>query len=234
MTVHRESDRTRPAPFFTGFYQRLVTKFGFLMHRRALTRHHRWTGIVLLLPFLAWSLTGIFFLVRPGYDEAYERVPVRQYDLPTTINLEVDPSWKEIRLFRSVLGDHLIIQDATGWHHLAAGTLEEWPLPDEDDLALLLQDAFQFNPDRYGRVTSVTDNTARTDTGVILNVSWPTLSITQDGRDSRWIDRIYSIHYLEWTGYLITDRILGLSGLALLIYMTYTGALMAFGKKRSS
>ncbi|MCG8414465.1 MAG: hypothetical protein MI746_09635, partial [Pseudomonadales bacterium] len=114
------------------------------MHRRTLTRQHRWIGIVLLLPFLAWSLTGIFFLVRPGYEEAYERIPVRQYELPPTINLEVDPNWTEIRLFRSVLGDHLIIQDATGWHHLAADTLQQWPLPNEEDLARLLEDAFHY------------------------------------------------------------------------------------------
>lgn len=203
------------------------------MHRRTLTRQHRLIGIVLLLPFLAWSLTGIFFLVRPGYDEAYERVPVWQYAMSPSINLSPAPEWKEIRLFRSILGDHLIFQDEAGWHHLDANTLEAWPLPGEHDITRLLEDAFQFNADRYGSLVSVSGNTAHTDTGVELSINWPTLSITQDGRDSRWIDRIYSIHYLEWTGFLITDRILGLGGLALLIYMTYTGGLMAFGKNRS-
>ncbi len=203
------------------------------MQRRTLTRQHRWIGIALLLPFVAWSLTGIFFLVRPGYEEAYERVPVRHYTLPAVVNYQPEPSWTEMRLFRSILGDHLLVRDGARWHHLHADTLQEWPLPDESDLTRLLEDAFQFNPARYGSVSSVSGNQARTDTGVEIKVNWTTLSISQNGRDSRWIDRIYSMHYLEWTGFYITDRILGLGGLALLIYMTYTGALMAFGNSNS-
>lgn len=196
------------------------------MRRQTLTKQHRWIGIVLLLPFVAWSLTGIFFLVRPGYAEAYERVPVWQYSLPASISVAPNPEWKEIRLFRSILGDHLIVQDDSGWLHLHADTLEEWPLPDEEDLSLLLEDAFQFNSDRYGNLVSVSGNTAHTDTGVELNISWPTLSISQDGRDSRWIDKIYQIHYLQWTTISWLDQILGVGGLLLLILMTYTGARM--------
>lgn len=202
------------------------------MNHRIINRRHRWTGIVLLLPFMAWSLTGIFFLVRPGYDEAYERVPVRQYSLPQTLPVPIQPQWQEVRYLRSTLGEHLIVRDENGWQHLHAETAEIWPLPDAEALTQLLQDAFHFNPDRYGQVLSVEGNHAYTDTGVELTINWNTLSISQDGRDSRWIDRIYSIHYLEWTGVYITDRILGLGGLLLLIYMTYSGAIMAFGKPR--
>jgi len=201
------------------------------MNQQILNRRHYCTGIILLLPFLAWSMTGIFFLVRPGYEEAYERVPVRQYSLPQSLPVPIQPHWKEVRYFRSVLGEHMIVRDQSGWHHLHAETGEVWPLPSGDELKTLLEDAFVFNPDRYGNVVSVDDNLVRTDTGVELSVNWPTLGISQNGRDSRWIDRIYSIHYLEWTGYYITDRILGLGGLALLIYMTYTGALMVIGKQ---
>ncbi len=198
------------------------------MQRRTLTRQHRWVGIALLLPFIAWSLTGIFFLVRPGYQEAYERVPVRQYALPTTLPVPIQPEWQEVRYFRSILGDHLIVSENGQWQHLHAETANPWPLPNAEQLELLLEDAIVFNPDRYGSVVSVSESTAHTDTGVVLSVNWNTLSISQNGRDSRWIDRIYSIHYLEWTGFYLTDRILGLAGLALLLYMTYTGWRMAF------
>ncbi len=128
------------------------------------------------------------------------------------------------------LGDHLIVQTEDGWQHRHAETGQSWSPPNEDDLTRLLQDAFAFNPDRYGRVVAIDGSQARTDTGVNINIAWDTLAISQNGRDSRWIDRIYSIHYLEWTGFYWTDRILGLGGLALLIYMTYTGALAAFGR----
>lgn len=204
------------------------------MLRRTLARQHRFLGIILLLPFITWSLTGVFFLVRPGYAEAYESVPVRQYVLPSAWPVRIEPGWRELRYFRSVLGDHLIVRTAAGWRHLHAGTGAPWPLPKPDALARLLQDAFQFNPDRYGRVAEVEGARASTDTGVEIQVNWDTLTISQYGRDSRWIDRIYSIHYLEWSGIRFIDRVLGLTGLILLLYMSYTGALMAFARKEAA
>ncbi len=186
-------------------------------------RQHKLVGTILLLPFIAWSLTGIFFLVRPGYEEAYERIPVWTYPISDPVVFESQMHWHEIRYFQSVLGQHLIVRDNSGWNHLQAETLEEWSLPGEQDLKHLLEDAFRFNPDRYGDIVSIEGNVAQTSTGVVVTVNWDTLSITQDGRDSRWIDQIYNIHYLQWTGFYWTDKILGLGGLALLIYMTITG-----------
>lgn len=193
------------------------------MKSPSLQRQHRLLGTILLLPFIAWSLTGIFFLVRPGYEEAYERIPVWTYPIEDSLEFSSQSDWHEIRYFQSVLGQHLIVRDGTGWKHLRAETLEEWSLPDERELMRLLEDAFRFNPGRYGNIVSIDENIADTDTGAVVTVSWTTLSITQNGRDSRWIDRIYSIHYLQWTGFYWPDRILGLGGLALLIYMTVTG-----------
>ena len=204
--------------------------------RQALSRQHRWIGITLLLPFVAWACTGIFFLVRPGFNAAYEPLPVRQYAMPapTTLPVSIQPQWQEIRYFRSVLGEHLQVRQGGEWQHLNAVTGDTWPLPDEQDLTLLLEDAFQSNPDRYGNIVSIEGASATTDTGVRLSVNWDTLSISQNGRDTRWIDRIYSIHYLEWTGFYWTDRALGIGGLLLLIYMTYTGARMAFGRQAAN
>lgn len=197
-----------------------------------LTRQHRLLGIILLLPFVAWSLTGVFFLVRPGYEEAYQRIPVYQYPQPSALSLDLAPTWLEIRSFRSILGDHLIVRTAAGWQHLHGDTGNDWPLPGPAELERLLEDAFQFNPNRYGQITGIDGSRAYTNTDVIIDVNWPTLSISQNGRDSRWIDRIYSIHYLEWTGIHLLDRALGLSGLGLLMYMTWTGYFMAFGRRR--
>ena len=198
------------------------------MNAPSLPQQHRWIGIVLLLPFIAWSLSAVFFLIRPGFSEAYEAIPIFQYDLPESIALEIDPDWREVRHFRSVLGHHLIVRGDDGWQHLEFESREPWPLPEAAVLQVLLEDAFQFNPARYGSISSVEGSRAFTDTGVVIDVSWPTLRISQSGRDTRWIDRIYSIHYLQWTGFWLSDRILGLGGLALLIYMTWTGYRMAF------
>ena len=138
------------------------------------------------------------------------------------------PQWREIRHLRSILGDHLLVRDEQGWKHLDAQTLEPWPLPNGNELTSLLTDAFRFNPERYGSVVDVSGSQATTDTGVNLVIDWPSLTISQNGRDSRWIDRVYSIHYLEWTGFYWSDRVLGVGGLLLLLYMTFTGYRMAF------
>ena len=202
------------------------------MNLSASSQRHRLTGIVLLLPFIAWSLTGIFFLLRPGYEQAYERVPIHQYALEESVEFETNPGWQEVRLLRSILGDHLLILSNNMWQHLELQSLEEWPLPTDSELALLLEDAFQFNPDRYGNISSITGNKALTDTGIELAIDWQTLNITQYGNDRKWIDRIYSIHYLQWTGIAWLDTVFGVFGLILLLYMSFSGWRMAFGKSR--
>lgn len=198
------------------------------MATRHKTRRHRWTGILLLLPFLAWSLSGMVFLLQPGYEQAYEQLPLRLYGLAGPLMIDTQPEWREVRYIRSTLGEHLLVRTPDGWQHLRADTGETWPLPGAEEIERLLEDAFSYNPQRYGNVVEVDDGRAMTDTGVELALNWSTLGISQRGRDSRLIDRIYSIHYLQWTGIALLDRVLGLAGLALLIYLTWSGARMAF------
>lgn len=193
---------------------------------------HRLTGIILLLPFVAWASTAVFFLVRPAYEQAYEQLRVNQLPITDIIMMVPDENWQEMRFFRTVLGDHLIVRENGGWQHLDGYTLDPWPKPGADDLRVLLQDAFTANPNRYGRVLSIDNNTATTDTGVNIGINWDSLSFTQTGRDTRLINKVYDIHYLRWTGYRPFDRVFGLFGLFLLMYMTFSGARMAFGLDR--
>ena len=193
---------------------------------------HRLAGIVLLLPFLVWSLTGIFFLFRPPFFEAYEQVPIKQYPLLNS-SLEVtSDNWIEVRQIRSVLGNHLLVRNTDGWAHLRADTKEPWELPSESELTRLLQDAFQFNSDRYGMIAEINENKGITNTGIEIEIDWPTLSITQVGMDRVWIDRIYNLHYLRWSGIEWLDDIVGILGLCLLIYMTFSGARMVLITKQ--
>lgn len=198
------------------------------MNRR---KTHRLTGILLLLPFVAWASTAIFFLVRPAYEQAYEQLRVRQLPGTQALVLTPEPDWEEMRFFRTVLGDHLIVRAEGRWQHLSADTLGPWPRPDATELTRLLEDAFASNPARYGRVLSVGDNSVVTDTGVHITINWDTLSLSQTGRDTYWINKVYDIHYLRWTGYRPFDNVFGLFGLLLLMYMTYSGARMAFGRR---
>jgi hypothetical protein len=191
---------------------------------------HKYLGIVLLLPFIAWSATAVFFLVRPAFTEAYARLDVKQYPLDAPLTLAAHPQWQELRYVHSILGEHLLVRQDGQWRHLDPQSLQELPYPDNDKLRLLLADAITSNPERYGNIALLDGRRISTDTGVNIQLDWNTLGFTQEGRDTRWIDRIYRIHYLEWTGIYLVDRFLGLFGLFLLMFMTYTGARMVFGR----
>jgi hypothetical protein len=109
--------------------------------------------------------------------------------------------------------------------------LELWEQPNDADLQRLLEAAFSANPIRYGNVLSIDNNTAITDTGVQITINWDSLSLAQSGRDTYWINKVYDIHYLRWTGYRPFDDVFGFFGLFLLMYMTFSGARMAFGRR---
>lgn len=198
------------------------------MNRRKI---HRLTGIFLLLPFVAWASTAIFFLVRPAYDQAYEQLQVRHQPLPPMLQVSPQDQWQEIRLFSTVLGNHLLVRESGRWQHLNADTLAPWPQPETVDLIRLLDDAFAGNPERYGRVVNVENNTAVTDRGIQIGINWDSMSLSQSGRDTYWINKVYDIHYLRWTGYRPFDQVFGLLGLLVLMYMTYSGARMAFVRR---
>ena len=100
--------------------------------------------------------------------------------------------------------------------------------PAAREIELLLEDAFRANPLRYGSVASLSGLTARTTTGVEVTLDWDGMSLRQQGRDTDRIDLLYRIHYLQWTGIASVDRILGGTGLALVLTLTLLGARLAF------
>ncbi len=193
---------------------------------------HKWVGLLLLLPVFAWAITGVFFLFRPAFNEAYGALEVKTYPLSAPLEIEIGEQWLEYRYFETVLGRHLLLRTPAGWSHLNAVTGVEFIEPDGDALAALVNDAVTINPERFGEVTKISNGSFTTSTGVRIEVSWPRLSLRQVGNDTRWIDRIYDIHYLRWTGIEWLDDIVGLLGLMLLILMAATGAKLLFGTLR--
>jgi hypothetical protein len=185
---------------------------------------------VLLLPFITWSLTAFFFLVRPRYEQAYETLAVMQYPLRAPPAFMFAADWQEVRYFETTLGKHLLVKQHGTWQHLDPETLRPQPIPDKERLGLLLNDVFRTNPARYGAIASIDGNQITTTTGVNIGLDWNTLSFHQEGRDTRWINKIYDIHYLEWTGIRSVDKVLGLSGLCLLLYMTWSVGRLALGR----
>ena len=192
---------------------------------------HRALGVILLLPFFGWAITGLVFFMKPGYAGAYEILTPRTYPLTGALPINPDPKWLEFRYFRTVLGDHLLVRTDRGWQHLNPTDKQPRPMPNESEVKLLLTDAFSANPSRYGNISRVSGDTVWTDTGVEVNIDWNRMGLQQKGKDTDRIDLLYRIHYLQWTGVKRVDKILGFTGLMLVMTLTTLGAWLAF--KRS-
>ena len=205
----------------------------------ATRRVHRILGIVLLLPICAWSLTGFVFFVKPGYAAAYAGLRVREYPLEELQAMHPTSEWREARSLRTILGPALLIRTEQGWSHLDPGSLRPRPLPDDTSLRRLLADAIASETARYGEIISLARHdddppsaTFETSTGVTIELDWSGLSLQQSGRDTRRIDRLYRVHYLQWTGIGPLDRVLGVAGLLSLITLAILGLRLVFGNSR--
>lgn len=192
---------------------------------------HRVIGIILLLPFFGWALTGLVFFIKPGYEGAYEVLSPKTYPLERPLTINPDPTWLEFRYLKTALGEHLLVRTDAGWSHLNPADGRPRGGPTEDEIRTLLKDAFSANPRRYGNISKVSGETASTDTGVEVTVDWKRLSLQQRGTDTDRIDLLYKVHYLQWTGVTLIDRVVGITGIALVLALTVLGVRLAF--KRS-
>jgi hypothetical protein len=189
-------------------------------------RLHQILGIALLLPLLLWSLTGIVFLIKPGYEGAYQKIDPKLYDIDTAFPLTPASGWSEMRLVKTVLGYHLIVNADGTWLHLDPNTLQKKPLPQRAELTKLLNDAISLDPERYGEIKDIIDNKAYTDTGVEISLDWSNLTLQQQGKDTQLIRLIYKIHYLEWFGVPSIDKALGTLAIALLLILSTLGLVL--------
>ena len=192
---------------------------------------HRIAGLLMMIPFLAWAITGAIFFFKPGYASAYETLQPKTYPMEGDVVLKADPSWLEARCMRTVLGDHLLVRTGGGWSQLDPRSLQARALPDDDQMRVLLGDAFSKNPERYGRIASIEGSEALTSTGVQVSLNWSQMSLSQRGPDTDRIDLLYKIHYLQWTGFPIANKVIGLTGIALVLILTGLGARLFFASR---
>ena len=193
-------------------------------------RLHRVIGIVLLLPFFAWAITGLVFFIKPGYAGAYEMLSPKTYPVSTQLPISIEPGWQEVRYVRTILGDHLLVRTKSGWVHLDPKDNQPRASPTDGELRNLLKEAFQTNVTRYGEVATVNGATVTTNTGIVVTLDWNRLSLQQKGKDTDRIDLLYKIHYLQWTGVKSVDRVVGLVGISLVLVLSFLGAWLAFKK----
>lgn len=187
---------------------------------------HRYLGYLLILPVVLWALTGAFFLVKPGYKNAYEQLQIISYPLDSTLPLSPLVEWQAIAINRSILGCHYRVKVANKWLHINPLDNQTLSEPSSQSIINLLQDAIKHNPARYGSVLSYQDGVAVTNTKVKLMFDWSRLSLRQQGADSRFFNTMYDIHYLRWTGNKVFDQWFGYIGLGLLALMALTGVVM--------
>ena len=189
---------------------------------------HRIIGITMLLPFVGWAITGFIFFVKPGYGGAYESLSVKTYPLEQPLQIAPQPDWREFRVLKTILGVHVLVRTESGWQHLVPDTLAAAPPPTDAQIQTLVTDAFTTHADRYGRIRQVTGTSVETDTGARITLDWNRLSLAQRGRDTERIDALYRVHYLQWTGSPVIDKVLGFVGLTMIIVLTLLGARLAF------
>ena len=93
----------------------------------------------------------------------------------------------------------------------------------------LVAAAIAVDPERYGTIVRRDGESFVTTTGVRVGFDWQRLMLSQEGHDTRRIDRLYRIHYLQWTGVPAIDRPFALLGLAGLVALAIVGLRLARG-----
>lgn len=191
---------------------------------------HRIAGIVMLLPLIGWAVTGAFFFLKPAYSGAYETLAVKSYPFESEIKVTPDPEWLEVRLLKTILGEHLLARTSRGWLNYDPRNLQLRNEPSNEEIRGLVNDAISVNPARYGRIAGVDGSNLTMDTGIRITLDWSRLALSQRGVDTDRIDALYRIHYLQWTGMKSVDQVLGALGLLLVVALSVLGVRLFFAK----
>lgn len=199
-----------------------------------MSQFHKYLGVVLFLPFIGWVITGIFFFVKPGYQDAYNRLIVTTYPLKSQYQIISQPDWQEVRLLKTILGEHLLARSGDVWRHYNPRTLEEVNIPEERQVRLIVEDAIKNNLKRYGKIISVERLKVVTENQVKITLDWSQLKLHQTGKDTEFINQMYKIHYLQWSGIEGVDRIMGVIGLMAVLLLTLLGLRMSISRRKTN
>ncbi|MBA6233812.1 MULTISPECIES: hypothetical protein [unclassified Colwellia] len=183
---------------------------------------HKIIGLILVLPMLGWTLTGLIFFIKPGYSEAYEQLSLKTYPLEKSLLVSA-PDWQEAKLINTILGHHLLVKTKGKVEHLDPVSLLPKKFPTQLQYKALLEDAFLNHKERYGKIIKINGDHALTSTGVEIKLNWDRLTLNQKGNDTRLINLLYKIHYLQWTPFNGFNQLVGILGLFLLFTLTLFG-----------
>lgn len=197
---------------------------------------HRWLALLLVVLLAVWSVTGVLFHLKPGWDRAYDMLsaerggPLHPARLvaPATVGDDVT----RFELIDTALGPLYRASNAGGSFLVDAATgIRRSPLSEADGRTLAV-DAVSRSRHQvaYGELSSV----ATRDDAVVLvfaggatvEVSRSDAQMTQRGHDTDRIDWLYRIHYLQWTGNKTVDRVFAMFGLALIWAVVIPGLVL--------
>jgi hypothetical protein len=165
---------------------------------------HRWCAIVLVALLVVWSVSGLLFHLKPGWDRAYDMLSADRGKIET-----LDTAVGPLTRASGKLATTLSVEDAEK----------------------IARDALQRSSHRgaYGAVTRVTSDA----TSVTLEceharvrIDRASARISQRGADTERIDWLYRIHYLQWTGNATLDKVLAFSGLMLIWAVMIPGVVL--------
>ncbi len=188
-------------------------------------RIHRWLALGLLVPLAVWSVTGLLFHWKPGWDRAYDQLTAdrgatlepRALVAPGALALT---SPRKLELFDTALGPLWRVTTAAGRELHDARTGQRRPLLTAAEARILALDAIARSPHAaaYGEVRAVEEGAdevrLRFAGGPVVTVGRADARLAQHGPDTDRIDGWYRLHYLQWTGHRGVDRALALVGLA--------------------
>lgn len=195
---------------------------------------HKIIGLVMVLPFFAWAVTGVFFFFKPGYQEAYQSLKIKQYPMDYKATTLQYRDVLEIKQMQTILGRHVLIKNDAGWRHFLEQEEVNQDALTNQQARLLIEDAIASNKARYGEIVSIDGTTAITSTEVKITINWSGLSLSQYGKDTDFINTIYDVHYLRWTGHKTIDQYLGVIGLVMVVLLALLGILMTLRWKKTS
>jgi uncharacterized iron-regulated membrane protein len=205
------------------------------------SRIHRWLAIVLVVPLVIWSITGVLFHLKPGWSRAYDMLSIdRPLDAlpanpPDAIATAAGGTIIHLELTNTALGPLYRVATTAGTVLLDASLHRRSPLSLED-ARTLAADAVAHSPHAadYGtlRDARIDRNTVRLAfEHANVDIDRDSALLVQRGRDTDRIDWLYRLHYLSWTGNRTLDKLLAIVGLAL-IWVVMIPGLVLFVRRR--
>lgn len=200
-------------------------------------RVHRWLAIVLVIPLIIWSVTGLLFHLKPGWSRAYDLLDAER---PAQVHLDklvLPEGVTHVEVFSTAIGPLARVTTPKGDELYDADTgTRRSPLPIDAAQALAVDAiARSHYASTYGATTRVTSTEATVTIeladGPVVEVGRNDGRLSQRGPDTDRIDWLYRIHYLQLTGNKTFDKILALAGLAL-IWLVLIPGVVLFMRRR--